>query len=373
MTGRSNKYKLVRAEGPPGKQGDRGLVGEPGPEGPQGPQGEPGSGVPEGGDTGQVLTKKSSADFDTGWRWVYGASGGGGAGEPGPPGSQGPPGADGATGPLGPPGEDGATGPAGTDGAAGRDGAPALAGDDGDSFFGVPGERGATGATGPAGTDGAAGRDGAPALAGDDGDSFFGVPGVRGADGAAGGTGPAGATGATGAPGLPGEDAHDTFLTPPTPDITQLQGFPGGTTFLRADRTFVAPAGAPPAGTTVEVNLGSVMVHEGKFTITDPVISASSKIMCWQAPGPYTNKGTRADEAAMAPVRVLSVEPGAGSAVVRWDSSQGFTPKLAEPRPLNQFIPIAASRDIVGYPEVLGVGARGFVRGNIKFSYVVFA
>lgn len=36
--------------------------------GPQGPQGEPGEGVPTGGTAGQVLVKKSAANYDTEWK-----------------------------------------------------------------------------------------------------------------------------------------------------------------------------------------------------------------------------------------------------------------------------------------------------------------
>ncbi|MBD1383980.1 collagen-like protein [Mucilaginibacter rigui] len=44
-----------------------GEQGEPGPQGEDGPSGEPGVGVATGGTTGQVLSKLSDADFDTGW------------------------------------------------------------------------------------------------------------------------------------------------------------------------------------------------------------------------------------------------------------------------------------------------------------------
>ena len=54
----------IGPQGPGGKQGD---IGPQGPQGPQGEQGEPGVGVPIGGTTGQVLTKKTEADYDTEW------------------------------------------------------------------------------------------------------------------------------------------------------------------------------------------------------------------------------------------------------------------------------------------------------------------
>lgn len=51
-------------QGPPGEQGEQGPIGATGPQGPQGPAGE---GVPSGGTAGQVLTKKSDADYDAEW------------------------------------------------------------------------------------------------------------------------------------------------------------------------------------------------------------------------------------------------------------------------------------------------------------------
>lgn len=44
----------------------------------RGPKGDPGEGVPSGGAPGQVLTKLSGTDYDTGWRTPSGGSGGGG-------------------------------------------------------------------------------------------------------------------------------------------------------------------------------------------------------------------------------------------------------------------------------------------------------
>lgn len=59
--------------GPQGEKGDTGAQGEkgdPGAKGEQGPagqKGDPGEGIPTGGTSGQVLTKKSDADYDTEW------------------------------------------------------------------------------------------------------------------------------------------------------------------------------------------------------------------------------------------------------------------------------------------------------------------
>lgn len=54
-------------QGETGATGPQGPQGETGATGPQGPKGDPGDGVPDGGTTGQVLTKKSNTDQDVEW------------------------------------------------------------------------------------------------------------------------------------------------------------------------------------------------------------------------------------------------------------------------------------------------------------------
>ena len=78
-----------------------------------------GQGIPAGGNTGEVLTKKSDADYDV--QWAPGGGGGvpGPAGPEGPAGPQGPAGEQGPAGPAGPAGEQGPAGPAGEQGPAG--------------------------------------------------------------------------------------------------------------------------------------------------------------------------------------------------------------------------------------------------------------
>jgi len=60
--------------GAPGKDGDPGA---PGKDGAPGPAGKDGEGVPPGGAAGQVLAKKTAADYDT--QWIDPPEGGGGA------------------------------------------------------------------------------------------------------------------------------------------------------------------------------------------------------------------------------------------------------------------------------------------------------
>lgn len=152
-----------------------------------------------------------------------------------------------------------------------------------------------------------------------------------------------------------------------------------------------AGGGGGAAATTVEPNLGSGAAVSGKFTITDGAISGTSKVLCWQAPGPYTGKGTRADEAQMQPVKVTAVAPAAGTAVVYWEAEGGYVPLLPAdagvgPAPAAGVTGLRAGQNLTtrvpavnqenqrirqGY--VGGVKRIGKARGSVKFSYVVFA
>jgi hypothetical protein len=136
-----------------------------------------------------------------------------------------------------------------------------------------------------------------------------------------------------------------------------------------------AGGGGGASATTVEKDLGSTPVFRGTFSITDAAISGTSKVLVWQAQGPYTGKGTQASDAEMDRVEIAYVQPAAGSALVGWQT------------PATYFeIPYALQPGDQGRPNsVIGAGAqrrehemvqrarRGRVRGNIKFHYVVFA
>ena len=121
--------------------------------------------------------------------------------------------------------------------------------------------------------------------------------------------------------------------------------------------------------TTVEVDVGTPC-WQGRFTITDSDIAATSVVLVWQAPGPYTGKGTLADEAAMQPVNVVSVQPGSGSAVVRWETPPmlAMVPGVPGNRLRNL---TSVNNDLYRTPTYTPTRI-GKVRGNIKFSYVVF-
>jgi hypothetical protein len=150
----------------------------------------------------------------------------------------------------------------------------------------------------------------------------------------------------------------------------------GGTTnFLRADGVFAAPPGGGGGGsaTTVEVDLGATAKTSGKFTITDASILTTSKVLAWQAPGPYTGKGTRPDEAEMQPVQVIAVEPAAGSAVVKWQTP--FAVALDALRQAAQFPSSNAAMGLKGPQDFMPGPLRhiGKVRGNVKFSYMILS
>ena len=153
----------------------------------------------------------------------------------------------------------------------------------------------------------------------------------------------------------------DAGILVPTAQLADIIGAgTDATRFLRQDHQWEVPAGGSgtPTATTVEVNLGATAKTSGKFTITDATIGPSNKVLVWQAPGPYTSKGTRADEAEMQAINVIAVEQAAGNAVVKWQ-----TPPLVIDIPLP-----SVNRDLITTAIRIGKA-----QGNIKFSYMVLA
>lgn len=263
-------------------------------------------------------------------------------------------GGEGEDGSPGPPGVAGAPGPTGPSGSPGADGVSILAidGEDGeDGLPGIPGPQGFPGATGSAGPPGV-GIPGEDGIDGIDGFSIVGPTGPAGADGII------GRDGAIGPPGLDAEEPNEPLMIP---GPQGPQGIPGG--------------GGGGAATTIERNLGAVATWQGRFTITDVAITATSKVLVWQAPGPYTGKGTRADEAEIQPVKVNMAVPAVGSALVYWETPPIITRFM---QPISQYLQTGTT-NIVSNPKDPQSYSRGFakrigrVRGNVKFSYVVFA
>jgi Repeat of unknown function (DUF5907) len=143
-----------------------------------------------------------------------------------------------------------------------------------------------------------------------------------------------------------------------------------GTNLSMSGTTLNASGGGGSSATTVETDFGSTAQFTGKFTITDAAITGTSKVLCWQAPGPYTGKGTRADEAELQPVLVMSVEPGTGSAVVKWQ-----TPPMIIMQPSPKMGGGTAT-SIPKDPQAVTsaqASRRGKARGNVKFSYMVLS
>lgn len=95
--------------------------------------------------------------------------------------------------------------------------------------------------------------------------------------------------------------------------------------------------------------------------------------MAWQAPGPYTGKGTLADEAAMQPVRVVAVLPAEGSCTVWWETPAfvAFSPVIPNG---NRDSPSTVVGFDPRYPYVAYEAKRiGKVEGNVKFSYMILS
>lgn len=165
------------------------------------------------------------------------------------------------------------------------------------------------------------------------------------------------------------------LFTATTKGVVAASG--GGTAnFLRADGSWVAPPGSSGGGsaTIVEVDLGSTLVARGKFTIVDALILASSKVLCWKAPGPYTGKGTRADEAEMDPLNVVCVYPATGSAVVVWESALAVGLVQEELGGNDVRVSLSALAPPQDDPQAWPrPRRRGVTRGNHKFAYTILS
>lgn len=133
--------------------------------------------------------------------------------------------------------------------------------------------------------------------------------------------------------------------------------------------TVTIPGAAGASWTTVEANLGSSATWRGTFTITDASISSTSKVIVLQAPGPYTGKGTRADEAEMDQITCIAF-PGTGSATVYWRTQTMLATTFHEVRGQQ---PISGVNTQHGTPIHWAPIQRvlGRVKGNVKFNYTV--
>lgn len=133
--------------------------------------------------------------------------------------------------------------------------------------------------------------------------------------------------------------------------------------------TVTIAGGAGAAWTTLEVDMGTTPVFRGSFTISDAAIGVSSKIIIMHAPGPYTGKGTRADEAEMDPILVTAAPTGAGTAEARWATER---PWYRPGQNTVQEVFNAGGIFLTLFRQTVNVPTRlGYVKGKIKFFYTV--
>lgn len=81
-------------------------------------------------------------------------------------------------------------------------------------------------------------------------------------------------------------------------------------------------SGAGVTLTTAEVDLGSNARTGGKFTIAGAGLAVGKAVLIAQAIGPYTGKGTRADEAEMDQVSVAASVTDASTITAYWSSAR---------------------------------------------------
>lgn len=94
----------------------------------------------------------------------------------------------------------------------------------------------------------------------------------------------------------------------------QLQELPVG------DEVAGAPAPGAAAFSSIEANLGSTARRSGSFLITGSGLTTGKPVMIAKAAGPYTGKGSRADEAEMDLITATGVVISATQIRVYWQS-----------------------------------------------------
>lgn len=72
----------------------------------------------------------------------------------------------------------------------------------------------------------------------------------------------------------------------------------------------------------VEVDLGPIALRSGRFVFGGQLgVASGAPVLMTQAPGPYSGKGTRADEAEMDAVTVAARATAAGTITGYWRSA----------------------------------------------------
>jgi hypothetical protein len=119
--------------------------------------------------------------------------------------------------------------------------------------------------------------------------------------------------------------------------------------------------------TIVEVDLGTNWIWNGKFTITDALITTTTVVQVWQAPGPYSGKGTSADQCLVEPIRISAVFSGTGVATVYWETPPITIDVTAQQNEGTRIITAGGTNtDLQTFSRRINR-----VRGNVKFYYTL--
>lgn len=70
---------------------------------------------------------------------------------------------------------------------------------------------------------------------------------------------------------------------------------------------------------SIEVDLGNIAKHSGSFNVSGGPFTAAKQVVILQAAGPYSNKGTREDEAEMDVLSVVAYVLNATTLKAFWN------------------------------------------------------
>jgi hypothetical protein len=183
---------------------------------------------------------------------------------------------------------------------------------------GPKGDKGDKGDTGERGLNGKDGRDGK--------DGLSGLPGANGRDGV---NGKDGVDGVDGVGIASVEVLFDNTLLVRLTDGTEIDAGEitvgssgnGQTVVVQQYPSDGGGSGAaPPTQATIEVDLGNTPRRSGKFIIADLGLVLDTPIIVSKAGGPYTGKGTLADEAEMDQITVAACVTSSTTIQAYWQS-----------------------------------------------------
>jgi hypothetical protein len=149
----------------------------------------------------------------------------------------------------------------------------------------------------------------------------------------------------------------------------QIMQFQAGDTISST----IAPGSGGPGGATItriEQDLSATPARSGRFTVVDAAVTAASYILIKQATGPYTGKGTCADEASMDSITCYA-EPLTGTFVVYWEVRPVLTQRpvqfQSQTRETVTTAFNASDEPKLRFESVL----LGKAKGNVKFDYIL--